>query len=716
VGPPRFTPVDNTPIVNVGAGGRMNVGDTVTYTWKLTPLKRDIGGWDTLVYQIQGRGGMGNRLIIGECHVPIYVPPARAADYRMVCTAPDSLVFDDAGGVYVPDPFTFTAQVTNNGKAEGLDLSVTALLPPGVIFANGETATKPIGNLAIGSWVEVKWLVRPIAITQGGAQTVKLCAQVKDRFGRTGECCTNVKIPPATKATLGLTCATEYDTLKVDRQRGTYEDNPFTVTVKIVNNGDRPAENVLVTVYPKSSDLRVLGDQERYVAQRLNAHVTTDTISWNIYAVPRTDSGFIDIQFVVTADGLTSQACIAPIYVPAVGKARLRCSTGTSMNCTGDTLYFDYNLGDYNDCVGTPSTSGKYRVFTVTSYVFNEGSAQSTRVKATLLPPEGVILDVGETASKELGDILVQGQTKVSWNLKPIRQKLDALRTFTVQLNSENAIQQKCVQDVTIKGAPKEAVVTMPRDAVGRHGEKIIVPVFIDPTIGKDVYQYRLNVEFNDSLVNFVDVSNVTTLTEFGWGGPRAELYRAKGSTRTNIVRVGDMTTGTALNTKVDGILVLLVFEAALGGEQNQMSSRSDVLKFVRAFETEDGRTLSSSINSIDNTEGTDVSITFVDGMITVSGDCIVPLTATAMYSLKQNKPNPFNPTTTIEYTLPEETDVDLKVYDQLGRETMTLVRAHQKAGKYAVVFDGGGLPSGVYVYRIETPKFTKDLRMILAR
>jgi len=721
VGPPRFTPVDNTPIVNVGAGGVMQVGDTVRYTWKLVPLKRLIGGWDTLVYQIQGRGGMGHRLIIGECRVPIYVPPARAADYQMVCDAPSSLTFDNSGGVYVPDPFTFTVRVTNNGAAEGMGLEMTAVLPPGLIFASGETPTKKVGNLAVGSWAEVKWLVRPVAITSGPGKTHQLCAEVVDTLKRKASCCSNVYVPPATKATLGIVCDGEYDTLKVDRQRGDYEDNPFWVTAKVTNNGDRPADNVKVVVMPDSMTvLRVLEDPERYVALRLDPKVTSDTICWRINAIPRATSGYIDIRFIVTADGLPPQECVFPVYIPEIGKPMLRCYTESSMKNTQDTLFFDYGFGDYRDDVSSRSSTNKYNVFRIDAYIFNDGAAQANRVKATLLPPEGVTLDVGETPIKELGDILVLGTTKVSWNVRPIRQKTDALRSFDVELNSDNALKQKCTQEVVVKGAPKNALLSMPLDPVGRYGDKITVPIRIDPTIGKDVYQYKLAVRYNPELVRFIDALNANTLTERGWSGPRAKLYKEKGATDSNVVRIEDYTTGSPLNTKSEEVLVSLWFEAVLGGAENQMKARADSLVFLRTFTYEkDGsdRTLVSSINyPYDDSEGNDVDVEYRHGMVTVSGDCIVPLESSEAYSLSQNKPNPFNPTTTIEYSIPEETDVTLKVFDQLGREVRTLVNEHQKAGKYTVIFDGGNLPSGAYVYRIDTPKYSRNLRMVLTR
>ena len=71
-------------------------------------------------------------------------------------------------------------------------------------------------------------------------------------------------------------------------------------------------------------------------------------------------------------------------------------------------------------------------------------------------------------------------------------------------------------------------------------------------------------------------------------------------------------------------------------------------------------------------------------------------------FKLLQNYPNPFNPSTTIEYDLPERTFVDLSVYDLLGRKLKTLVRGLRDAGTYEAKLEGGDLPSGIYLYRLE--------------
>ena len=71
-------------------------------------------------------------------------------------------------------------------------------------------------------------------------------------------------------------------------------------------------------------------------------------------------------------------------------------------------------------------------------------------------------------------------------------------------------------------------------------------------------------------------------------------------------------------------------------------------------------------------------------------------------FSLAQNYPNPFNPTTTIEFGIPSEGDVRLRVIDLLGREVTVLVKETKQAGAYAVEFDATNHPSGTYVYQLE--------------
>ena len=85
-------------------------------------------------------------------------------------------------------------------------------------------------------------------------------------------------------------------------------------------------------------------------------------------------------------------------------------------------------------------------------------------------------------------------------------------------------------------------------------------------------------------------------------------------------------------------------------------------------------------------------------------------------FELKQNYPNPFNPATEISFTLPENNFVTLKVYDMSGRLVKTLVNDFRTAGNYKVSFDGGGISSGIYFYKLESGQFTDVKKMILVK
>mgnify|MGYP003378577513 CR=1 FL=1 len=92
------------------------------------------------------------------------------------------------------------------------------------------------------------------------------------------------------------------------------------------------------------------------------------------------------------------------------------------------------------------------------------------------------------------------------------------------------------------------------------------------------------------------------------------------------------------------------------------------------------------------------------------------PLAATANYGLRQNRPNPFNPTTVIEYVLPETEYLRLRVFDRHGREVAMLFEGTQEAGEHAVTFDAEQLPSGMYFYRLETARGIETKKMVLLR
>ena len=85
-------------------------------------------------------------------------------------------------------------------------------------------------------------------------------------------------------------------------------------------------------------------------------------------------------------------------------------------------------------------------------------------------------------------------------------------------------------------------------------------------------------------------------------------------------------------------------------------------------------------------------------------------------FSLAQNYPNPFNPSTTIRYELPERAIVSLKIYNVLGQEVATLVNEEEEPGSYQVRFDGKGLASGIYLYRLQAGDYFETKKLVLLK
>jgi len=94
----------------------------------------------------------------------------------------------------------------------------------------------------------------------------------------------------------------------------------------------------------------------------------------------------------------------------------------------------------------------------------------------------------------------------------------------------------------------------------------------------------------------------------------------------------------------------------------------------------------------------------------------VQPDTAPLAFSLEQNYPNPFNPVTTISFGLAMPVNVNLMMYDILGRRVAVLVNERMGAGYHQVKFDGTHLASGVYFYRIQAGSFVETKKLLLVR
>lgn len=85
-------------------------------------------------------------------------------------------------------------------------------------------------------------------------------------------------------------------------------------------------------------------------------------------------------------------------------------------------------------------------------------------------------------------------------------------------------------------------------------------------------------------------------------------------------------------------------------------------------------------------------------------------------YELSQNYPNPFNPSTTIQFSLPKQTQLKINLYNMLGEQVAILADGMYESGYHKVTFNASGLPSGTYLYQLESNEFVQVKKMILLK
>jgi hypothetical protein len=93
-----------------------------------------------------------------------------------------------------------------------------------------------------------------------------------------------------------------------------------------------------------------------------------------------------------------------------------------------------------------------------------------------------------------------------------------------------------------------------------------------------------------------------------------------------------------------------------------------------------------------------------------------VDVNAPVQFELSQNYPNPFNPSTTINFSLPQSSNVTLKVFNTLGQEVKTLINQNMESGAHSISFDASELNSGIYFYKLDAGQFSEVRKMTLIK
>jgi len=104
------------------------------------------------------------------------------------------------------------------------------------------------------------------------------------------------------------------------------------------------------------------------------------------------------------------------------------------------------------------------------------------------------------------------------------------------------------------------------------------------------------------------------------------------------------------------------------------------------------------------------------DGGFEYSPEVEIEITLLLEFFLEQNFPNPFNPSTKIKYSIPQSSQVQIKVFDILGNEIETLVNEEKAIGTYELTWNAVNFPSGIYFYQLKAGSLIETKKMILLK
>ena len=155
----------------------------------------------------------------------------------------------------------------------------------------------------------------------------------------------------------------------------------------------------------------------------------------------------------------------------------------------------------------------------------------------------------------------------------------------------------------------------------------------------------------------------------------------------------------------LNGVNGGILFDYSFGAGINQRGDRAEVLDDIDT----------NGINEFlgGNREGRVICFYGGNGVIS----SVDPVSSVPSdFTLYQNHPNPFNPSTVIRFSLPENSDVSLKVFDMLGREVSTIVSSPLSAGIHEFSFEGDNIAGGVYFYTLQAGDFRQTKKMLLVK
>lgn len=654
--------------------GSLGPNERGTASWRVTAQLRDIGTQDTIYTRVRIKGTLFDPPV--PCPVIIRVPPITNPVLDVACRLREPIRVVGAG--YEPNPVPIDLEVTNTGTGSAFQVRATLLDNDRLTLASGDSVSKFRPRIREnGGSTLYTWYVVPKSTFTG--DTVQLCMRVTADNHRDLFCCTQVIIPPLEQPSLSVSCRLPLDTIAPDPITKKYP-SPVQFRVTITNPGAQVVAPVRATLLLPSSVEFSTGVTPEQVIPSLNPGAKQDLV-WNTEIVRDTSTvakvRTWKVQILADGSVVTCEASL--VVMPVVLD-----SSGLEVTCASPA-----RIRYVNAQVGlSPSP------FTVTVEVRNSGILPLHNLTATLRLPDGVSLSSGEQLAKTLTQDLDPGvRTAFQWSVVPSLTVTMQNLNFEFLVGATDVREVSCASPTVVEPMVRIIRLQIPEGNVARAGTTTAVPVLFSNPDRVQVREFSFGVQFDPAVVDLTAISTEGVLTS-GWGDRVTLAEEVAGRVRIH--------GSSAVPILDDGTLVHLVFRVTSGdGSTNPFGyKRSDLLLLhPQVADT--------------------ATVVVTPGDILTSGDCLYPLQAGERYALFPNRPNPFNPSTALEYRIEGVTTsvyVRLEVVDMLGRIVRVVDEGWREAGTHRVWFDGTGLPSGLYVSRLHVEGQVHERRMVLAK
>ncbi|MBR9977021.1 MAG: hypothetical protein KFH87_02950 [Bacteroidetes bacterium] len=670
VATPSVTPSDGQQFVldlgSIPPGGR------VDRVFLLEAVPRSS---DTIVFvpfKVQGHGGLGDRIIDTSCNYALEIPPSRDILFELSCESNPDIRYED--GRYIPNPFEWSVIVRNLGDARATNVRAMISLPVSFLLERGDTELS-IGDLDPGEERTISWTVRAKPVLEPDSS--EICVRVFDEFNRSAECCDSVVLPAIRAPALDATCQIIPDTIRVDSRTGLYQPDEFSVDVTVRNFGNDNADSLYAEIIITNPDIRFIEPTEArvFISERLEPSGSMQ-IQWRLAPLPVQHARDLTVRIRITGRNHPTIFTTCDVHVEAALLPLLDCVAGTVPD---DTLHFNRSTLEHDPLF-----------FTAT--VTNRGSIAARDIQATILLPPDISLPSEEAAVRYLDRPLeIDSSWTVTWRLSPLKKRDGSLNTIRAEFRTGN-INSYCDDWVFIIGIPPVTVFTIPRNIVERYSREFTIPIFIDESENKDIRDIVLFIQYDADKIDFLEWETAETLLADEWdlqtGGGDGRIYFHATHPESHLEGIGE--------------LIRMRFLVRFGDGEDILRISSSPLVFD---------SIASNVN-----RGS-ILARYYNGDVIVSGDCLYPLQATMNFVSLRNIPNPFNPATVVQFSLPATAHVSLVVYDTYGREVHRLQDGNLEEGDYSFPFDAVNHLSGSYfaLLRIDgTPVALR--RMLLLR